>query len=293
MLDQCVLALGFFDGVHLGHGALLRRTRALADEKHLPAAALTFDTHPAELVSGQRVALLNTVLERAGLMHELYGIDEVRVLHFDRETMAQPWERFVRDTVCGTFGAAHTVCGEDFRFGAGGEGTAALLQAECERLGVGCDCIAQVTMDGAPISSTRIRALLEAGETAAAARLLGHPHLLTGTVTQGKKLGRTLGIPTANLVPADGVLVPRFGVYAANAVFDGKVRRAVVNIGTRPTVNGQNITVEPWILDFDGDLYGHKLRLELLSFLRPEKKFSSLDELKAEILRNAEQVRNM
>jgi len=292
-MDQCVLALGFFDGVHLGHGALLRRTRELADELRLPAAALTFDTHPLELVSGRRVALLNTAAERAELMRELYGIDEVLTLHFDRETMAQPWERFVRDTVRETFGAAHVVCGEDFRFGAGGRGTPELLKEECASLGIGCDCVAQVSMDGAPISSTRIRALLEAGETAAAVRLLGHPHLLTGTVTQGKRLGRTLGIPTANLAPADGVLVPRFGVYAANAVFDGQTRRAVVNIGTRPTVGGENVTVEPWILDFDGDLYGHSLRLELLDFLRPEKKFSSLDEMKAEILRNAEQVRNM
>lgn len=292
-MNECVLALGFFDGVHLGHGALLRRVRALADEKGLPAAALTFDTHPLELVSGQRVALLNTVSERAELMHDLYGIDEVRVLHFDRETKAQPWRAFLRETVLRQFGAAHVVCGEDFRFGAGGEGTAQLLKTECERLGVGCDCISQVCMDGAPISSTRIRALLEAGGTAAAVRLLGHPHVLTGTVAQGKRLGRTLGIPTANLAPADGVLVPRFGVYAADAAFDGVVKRAVVNIGTRPTVGGRNVTVEPWILDFDGDLYGHKLRLELFSFLRPEKKFATLDELKAEILRNAEQVRNM
>lgn len=292
-MDKCVLALGFFDGVHLGHGALLRRTRALADELRLPAAALTFDTHPAELVSGQRVALLNTPRERETLMRELYGIDEVQTLHFDRETMAQPWDSFVRDTVCGRFGAAHVVCGEDFRFGAGGRGTPALLQKECEARGVGCDCIAQVCMDGAAISSTRIRALLENGETAAAVRLLGHPHLLTGTVTTGKRIGRTLGIPTANLVLPEGVLVPRFGVYAANALFDGQSRRAVVNIGTRPTVNGKNVTVEPWILDFDGDLYGHALRLELLDFIRPEKKFASLDELKAEILRNAEQVRTM
>ncbi|MBQ3356062.1 MAG: riboflavin biosynthesis protein RibF [Oscillospiraceae bacterium] len=292
-MDQCILALGFFDGVHLGHGALLRRTRALADELRLPAAALTFDTHPAELVRGQRVALLNTPREREMLMRERYGIDEVLTLHFDRGTMAQPWQSFVRDTVCGRFGAVHTVCGEDFRFGAGGRGTAALLQEECARLGVGCDCIAQVRMDGAPISSTRIRALLEAGETAEAVRLLGHPHLLTGTVTQGKKLGRTLGIPTANLVLPDGILVPRFGVYAANAVFEGQTRRAVVNIGTRPTVNGQNVTVEPWILDFDGDLYGHELCLELWDFLRPERKFGSLEELKAEILRNAEQVKHM
>ncbi len=119
-MDKCVLALGFFDGVHLGHGALLRRTRALADDLRLPAAALTFDTHPSELVSGRRVALLNTPREREALMRELYGIDEVLTLRFDRETMAQPWDSFVRDTVCGRFGAVHVVCGEDFRFGAGG-----------------------------------------------------------------------------------------------------------------------------------------------------------------------------
>lgn len=292
-MNKCVLALGFFDGVHLGHGALLRRTRELADALRLPAAALTFDTHPAELVRGRRVPLLNTPRERETLMRELYGVDEVLTLHFDRETMAQPWQDFVRDTVVGRFGAAHTVCGEDFRFGAGGRGTAAMLQEECARLGVGCDCIAQVCRDGAAISSTRIRTLLENGETAAAVRLLGHPHLLTGTVTDGKKIGRTLGIPTANLVLQNGILVPRFGVYAANAVFDGQTRRAVVNIGTRPTVGGQNVTIEPWILDFEGDLYGHELRLELLDFLRPERRFSTLDELKAEVLRNAEQVRNM
>lgn len=292
-MNKCVLALGFFDGVHLGHGALLRRTRELADTLRLPAAALTFDVHPAELVSGQHVALLNTPRERETLMREAYGVDEVITLHFDRETMTQPWQDFLRDTVVGRFGAAHVVCGEDFRFGAGGRGTAALLSEACARRGVGCDCIAQVCMDGAPISSTRIRALLERGETAAAVRLLGHPHLLTGTVTEGRKIGRTLGIPTANLVLSEGVLVPRFGVYAANAVFDGQTRRAVVNIGTRPTVNGRNVTVEPWLLDFDGDLYGHELRLELFDFLRPERRFSSLEELKAEILRNAEQVRNM
>lgn len=292
-MNQCVLALGFFDGVHLGHGALLRRTREVADALHLHAAALTFDTHPAELVRGARVALLNTPAERTDLMRRLYGIDEVLTLHFDRGTMAQPWQSFVQNTVFEKFGAAHVVCGEDFRFGAGGAGTAALLKEECQRLGIGCDCIAQVRMDGAVISSTRIRTLLENGEAEAAARLLGHPHLLTGTVVKGRGIGRTLGIPTANLVLPDGVLVPKFGVYAASAVFDGQTRRAVVNIGTRPTVNGENVTVEPWILDFDGDLYGHALRLELTNFVRPERKFSSLAELKAEIFRNAEQVKNM
>ena len=126
-----------------------------------------------------------------------------------------------------------------------------------------------------------------------AVRFLGHPHIFTGTVVSGRKLGRTLGIPTANLAIPEGILIPKYGVYGAKAVFDGMERRAVVNIGSRPTVNGSHVTVEPWILDFDGDLYGHTLRLELLEFIRPEQKFNSLDDLKKEILRNAEQVKNM
>lgn len=292
-MKPCVLALGFFDGVHLGHGALLRRTRALADEKHLTAAALTFDTHPDTLVRGEKIALLNTSAERTQLMQELYGIDEVRTLHFDRKTMQQPWQDFVRDTLRDTYNAVYVVCGEDFRFGARGEGNAEKLHSECEKLGIGCDCIAQVKLEGETVSSTYIRTLLENGEMKKAVRFLGHPHLLSGTVISGQKLGRTLGIPTANFEIADGILTPKFGVYAADALLDSGRYRAVVNIGTRPTVHGKTVTVEPWILDFDGDLYGKTIQLELLDFLRSERKFDSLEELKNEILRDAETVRNM
>lgn len=292
-MKPCVLALGFFDGVHLGHGALLRRTRELADELHLTAAALTFDTHPDTLVRGETVPLLNTADERAILMRGLYGIDEVRTLHFDETTMAQPWQSFVRDTLKQTYRAAYVVCGEDFRFGAGGEGTAEKLRAECEALGIGCDVIAQVRMEGQIVSSTCIRAFLQDGETARAVRFLGHCHLLSGTVIRGQRLGRTLGIPTANFEIADGLVLPKFGVYAADTELDGRTYRCVVNIGTRPTVGGTSVTVEAWIAGFDGDLYGRELRLGLIGFVRPEQKFDSLEELKSEILRNAETVRNM
>lgn len=292
-MKPCVLALGFFDGVHLGHGALLRRTRELADELHLTAAALTFDTHPDTLVRGETVPLLNTADERAILMRGLYGIDEVRTLHFDETTMAQPWQSFVRDTLKQTYRAAYVVCGEDFRFGAGGEGTAEKLRAECEALGIGCDVIAQVRMEGQTVSSTCIRAFLQDGETARAVRFLGHCHLLSGTVIRGQRLGRTLGIPTANFEIADGIVLPKFGVYAADTELDGRTYRCVVNIGTRPTVGGTSVTVEAWISDFDGDLYGRELRLGLIGFVRPEQKFSSLQELKAAILRDAETVKNM
>ena len=291
-MEQCVLALGFFDGVHLGHGGLLNKTREMADRLGLPAAALTFDTHPDTLVFGAKVPLLNTPEERKYLMQSLYGIDEVLTLHFDRATMEQPWQEFVHKTLVQKYRAAHVVCGHDYRFGAGGRGTPEKLAEECARLGLGFDCIPEIRLEGQTVSSTLIRGLLEGGETAKAVRFLGHPHILTGTVISGRHLGRTLGIPTANLSVSEGILVPKFGVYAARAVFDGQTRPAVVNIGVRPTVDGHTVTVEPWILDFDGDLYGHTLRLELTDFLRPEQKFASLEALKAEVLRNAETVRS-
>ena len=286
-----VIALGFFDGVHLGHGALLRRVRELADRYGCSAAALTLDTHPDALIRGEAVPLLNTPEEREYLMRSLYGIDEVLTLHFDRKTMQQPWEEFVETTLLQACHAIHLVCGHDYRFGAGGAGNPEKLSKKCAALGIGCDCIPEVRIDGEAASSTSIRALLEAGKTARAVHLLGHPHILSGTVVTGRQLGRTLGIPTANIALAEGLLLPKFGVYSAKAYFDGECRLAVVNIGTRPTVGGHRVTVEPWLLDFDGDLYGHQIRLELYHFLRGERKFDSLDALHDEIQHNAEQTR--
>ncbi|MBQ7871187.1 MAG: riboflavin biosynthesis protein RibF [Oscillospiraceae bacterium] len=291
MKQACILALGFFDGVHLGHGALLRRTRELADRCGLSAAALTFDTHPDTLVHGTPVPLLGSAADRERLMHELYGIDRIFTLHFDRETMSQPWDDFVRRTVIAGYGAAHVVCGHDFRFGAGGQGNPRRLAELCRTLGVGCDCIPEIRMDGDTVSSTRIRSLIDQGRMEEATALLGHGHLLSGTVVKGRQLGRTLGIPTANILLPEGVLTPRHGVYAATADWGCGAHMAVVNIGSRPTVEGHRVTVEPWILDFDGDLYGKTLHLSLFRFLRPEQKFDSLEALRVEILRNAEQTR--
>ena len=291
MEQQRVIALGFFDGVHLGHGALLREAVRLAGQRGLKAAAISFDRHPGTLIPGRSVKLLSSCAEREALMRRLYGIDEVLTLHFDREVMRQPWEDFVRTTLAQRYHAAHLVCGHDYRFGAGGAGTPALLAQTARSLGIGFDCIPEIRLDGQTVSSTLIRRLLRDGEMRQAVRFLGHPHLLSGTVVRGRQLGRTLGIPTANMAVSESILLPRRGVYAAKARFDGQERLAVVNIGCRPTVHGETVTVEPWLLDFDGDLYGHELCLELYDFIRPEREFPSLDALKAEILRNAEQVR--
>ncbi len=291
MLKKRVIALGFFDGVHLGHGALLERTKALGREYGVPTAALTFDIHPDELVRGEPVLLLNSRQEREQLIKSLYGIDEMLTLRFDRERMEQPWEDFAEQTLLGEYGAIHVVCGYDFRFGARGAGNSALLQDYCGSRAIGCDCIPPVCLGGEAVSSTRIRRLLAEGAMEEAVSLLGHPHVIRGTVVQGRGLGRTIGIPTANVDPGEKRLLPRRGVYAAKAYFDQQCRLAVVNIGNRPTVGGHRVTIEPWLPEFRGDLYGKELTLELFAFLRPEQTFADLESLRREILHNGEQTR--
>lgn len=292
-MTERVIALGFFDGVHIGHGALLERTAALGKQYGIPTAALTFDIHPDELVRQESVLLLNTREEREYLVKSLYGIHELLTLTFDRSRMEQPWQEFVEETLLKEYGAVHLVCGYDFRFGARGQGNSMLLKEYCARRGIGCDCIPQVSVEGEPVSSTRIRRLLQEGAMEEAVALLGHPHLIRGTVVKGRQVGRTIGIPTANIDPGEKRLLPCSGVYAAKAHFHGKCYPAVVNIGNRPTVGGHHVTVEPWILDFNGDLYGKELSLEFFAFLRHEEKFEDLNALRQEILRNAEQTRQL
>ena len=201
-----------------------------------------------------------------------------------------PWQDFYR-MLRKNHGAAGFVCGQDFRFGNRGEGNGELLRQICQEEGIPCVVVPQRKLGQTPVSSTHIRALLEAGQMEEAVRFLGHPHVLTGIVAEGRKLGRTIGIPTANLQLPEGVLCPRLGVYACKATAEEKTYLAVTNIGTRPTVNGRGITVEPWILDFAGDLYGKELSLQFHAFLRPEEKFDSLSDLQAEIWKNAEKTR--
>ena len=288
-----VVALGFFDGVHLGHGALLRRVGAIAAQKGAVPAAVTFDTHPTNLILNVPMPLLTSPLDRAELMRRFYGIREVIVAHFDERMMHMPWREFVTDYLAGEHGAVHLVAGHDFHFGYKGEGNPERLQALCGELGIGCDIIPKVVQDHITISSTYIRTLVAQGEMERANQFLGHPHTLTDTVAHGKKLGGTLGFPTVNLRFQPGVLVPAHGVYATRVTFEnGESRPAVTNIGVRPTVDdGDRVTVEGFILDFQGDLYGHTVRMEFYKRLRGERKFPSLEALKDEVMRNAEQTR--
>lgn len=293
-MSKRVIALGFFDGVHIGHGALLNMAVKRARELGAVAAAETFDVHPETVIFGKDMPLINNMTDREALMKELYGVDEVIFTHFDEDMMKVPWMDFVDEFLARRYGAIHLVCGHDYRFGYRGLGTAEMLKEYCESRGIGCDIIPKVELDGVTVSSTHIRSLIENGDMETAARFLGHTHRISGTVVDGRKLGRTLGIPTANILIEDGMLRPAYGVYACRAYVDGAVYPAVTNIGVRPTVDESGtVTVEPYILDFDGDIYGKTLRLDFYRFLRPEQKFASTDELKVAVAKNVEQTREL
>ncbi|HPE15571.1 MAG TPA: riboflavin biosynthesis protein RibF [Oscillospiraceae bacterium] len=289
---QRVIALGFFDGVHIGHGALLRRTADRAKEKGLLPAVVTFDTPPKNLVMGKPVLLIDSPYDRAWIMRENYGIKDVIFAHFDKRMMCMPWQDFVTDFLVRDCRAAHLVAGHDFHFGYKGEGDPERLREICGALSLGCDIIPKVEKDGITVSSTYIRELIAKGEIARANAFLGHPHVLSGIVNHGRRVGRTLGFPTVNLALPEGVLTPRFGVYVTRVTLpDGRSYPCVTNIGIRPTVDdSERVSVEGYLIGFSGDLYGETVRMEFFDYLRPERKFSSPAALTAEIEKNARQV---
>lgn len=291
MTDRRAIALGFFDGIHIGHAALLRQTRQRAEELGAVPTVLTFDTHPDTLVKRVEVPLINSANDRTDLIRRLFGIESVVFIHFNETVMRMPWREFI-ETLSAELNACHYVVGHDFSFGYKGEGTAERLRACCAERGMGCDIIPPVSLDGEIVSSTRIRALLQAGEMEAANRLLGHPHSLTDTVRYGYQLGMKLGAPTINMQFQEGVLVPRHGVYAARVFPDnGGEYAAVTNVGVRPTFNGSRVSVESHILDYNGNLYDHRVRVEFHAFLRPEQKFPDAGALRAQIFEDARAAR--
>lgn len=288
-----VIALGFFDGVHRGHGALLRRTVALAEALGAVPAAHTFAQHPSALLSPEPVPLLSTPEDRAYLMRTLYGIREVIAAPFDRAMMTMPWDVFVTDYLIRGFGCAGVVVGHDYRFGYKGEGTPEKLKVLCDREAIACEVVDKVTLDGRTVSSTYIRSLVEAGDMETAGRYLAHPHLIRGAVRHGKGLGKTLGFPTVNITPAPGILIPAYGVYASKVTLaDGTTCLSATNIGVRPTVEDKGqVTIEGFLLDFQGDVYGQTVSLELYHRLRGERRFDTLEALRQEVTKNAQQTR--
>lgn len=287
-----VIALGFFDGVHRGHGELLKKTRQRAEEIGAMPSVLSFDVHPDTLVFKKEVPLINSAIGREDLIRRYYGIDNVVFLHFNQHVMHMPWKEFI-DSLIAELNIAWIVVGHDFCFGYKGEGTAARLREYCEGRGIGCDIIPALSVDGRVVSSTYIRELIADGDIETANRFLGHPHTLSDTVHSGYHLGTDLGAPTINMYFPDGVLVPRHGVYATRVIIeDGSGYIAVTNVGIRPTVSSSSrVSVESHLLDYSGNLYGRQARVEFYAFLRGEVKFGSYEELAAQIKKDAASAR--
>ena len=261
--------------------------------KNWAPVVFTFDRPPKEVVTGKPVFLLNSPEDRQELMKRIYGIDRVLLAPFDREMMTLPWDAFVEQKLVRDLNAVHLVAGHDYHFGYKNQGDPQLLQEKCRELGLGCDIIPKVEVDGVTVSSTYIRQLVESGDVERAAHFLGHRHCMTQTVGHGQRIGRTIGIPTVNLAVPGHVLVPKHGVYVSRVYLPGgKSYAGVTNVGTRPTVSDScTVSVETFLLDFQGDLYGQRIRLEYCRRLRDEEKFGSLEQLRDMIRKNIEQTR--
>ena len=288
-----VIALGFFDGVHVGHAALMKATVAEARRLGSIPSVMSFDRHPATAITGKPVPMINSNQDRIWLMEHYYGIEEVILAEFNSKMQHQPWDEFVEKYLYQELGAVCVITGDDNHFGDKGLGNPQRLKQKCQELGIGCQIISMVELDGVQVHSTQIRNLLTQGKIVQANHLLGHPHVLTNRVGHGKKLGHVLGFPTVNLAFERGVIVPAYGVYVTSVHFDQQSYAAVTNIGVRPTVEDGSrlVTVEGFILDFHGDLYGKEIRMEFFDYLRPERKFPNFEALTAEVMRNADQTR--
>ncbi|MFL6859120.1 MAG: bifunctional riboflavin kinase/FAD synthetase [Allosphingosinicella sp.] len=281
-----IVALGNFDGFHEGHQAVIGRAVARARAEGRPARVATFDTHPMRYFRPETPPFQLTGMDqRARLLAEA-GVDGLYVFRFDADFAAASPEAFVTDWLEGRIGAAGVVTGGDFTFGRGRAGDVARL-AEL----ISAEAVPPVTQDGRPVSSTRIREALIEGECEAAARLLTRPFAIEGTVEHGDKRGREIGYPTANLSLGD-YLRPRFGIYAVRGRLpDGRVLDGAANLGIRPTFAPPKELLEPYFFDFDGDLYGQSIEVELVSFLRPEAKFETLAALTGQMAKDCEEAR--
>lgn len=289
-----VVALGNFDGVHLGHQAVLRRAVEEGRRRGMRVVAATFDPHPrAVLWPGKQPGLLTTLeLRREAL--ERFGADEVRTIRFDKELSKKSPEEFVGEVLVGEVGAEVVVVGENFRFGHRAAGDVRRLAELMESHGgtaIGVEI--RGGDGGGAISSTRIRELLAEGDVRGASRLLGRPYSLRGKVVAGDGRGRSIGFPTANVLPDPGLVVPARGVYAGVVSFDKQSYVACTNVGLAPTFGRGESRVESHLLGFEGDLYGRVVDVSFIERIRPEKRFSGVEELVEQIGRDAEAARRL
>jgi riboflavin kinase/FMN adenylyltransferase len=284
------VALGNFDGVHKGHQALLARTAEHAKALSAPLLVLTFEPHPRRFFVPDTGPFRLTMLPAKLRLLEQYGVQAVLAQHFDTAFAALSADAFVDEVLRAGMDARHVVCGYDFTFGARRGGNVEMLRDMGAKKGFGVTVLDPVMREGEIFSSTSIREALRAGWPSEAAELLGHAWEIEGVVEQGDKRGRTIGFPTANVALGEH-LRPRFGVYAVRAMIDGTWLNGVANLGRRPTIGKLQENFEVHLFDFTGDLYGKSLRVALVDFIRPEMKFSGLDQLKSQIAADGQAAR--
>ena len=274
-IPTSAVALGKFEGLHLGHALLIRGAVDYAKEKNAQSVVFT--------IRQPGTPRIYTSEERARIL-TVCGVDVDMECAFTPEFMAMTPEAFAKDVLADRLHAGCVFVGEDFRFGKNRAGDAALLKELGKTYGFDVRVFEKLCVDGAEVSSSRIRGLMEAGHMDAVNNLLGRDYSITGLVREGKKLGRTIGFPTLNLIPDENKLLPKSGVYATEAEIDGRIWRAITNVGSNPTVeSGNRIKVETHLLDFSEDAYGKEITVRFLRFIRDEKRFSSIDELKEQI----------
>jgi riboflavin kinase/FMN adenylyltransferase len=290
-LGPASVAVGNFDGVHRGHQALVAAAVARSRATGGAAVVLTFDPHPARVLRPQEApAALTTLAQKEELVAAL-GIDRLVVVEFDTRLAALSPEAFAREVLQQALGARHVVVGESFRFGRAREGDPRRLEALGASLGFAVEVVPPLLEGGRAISSSRVREALESGDVGEARTLLGRDYFVDGEVVRGDGRGRTIGVPTANLAPEEQIL-PANGVYAARCrTGAGAWHAAAVNVGERPTFGGGRVRLEAHLLDFEGDLYGARLRMAFHERLRGEQRFDGKDALVAQIRRDIEAVR--
>ncbi len=281
-LRDAVVALGNFDGFHRGHQAVVARARALAEAEGRPLIVATFDPHPSRIFRPDAPFFRLTTLDQRERLFARAGADAMLVFRFDHAMAAVGAESFIDDWLTTRIGAAVVVTGSDFTFGAGRGGTVAMLGDRGARHGLRAIGVDEVLDGGAAISSSRIRAALQAGDCVEATRLLGHPFAIEGEVVHGDKRGRAIGFPTAN-IELDRYLRPAYGIYAVRARIEGRRIEGVANLGIRPSFEPPKELLEPYFFDFEGDLYGRTIEVDLIDYLRPEARYDEIDALIAAI----------
>ena len=292
ILRPTVLTLGVFDGLHLGHQRIMQTVVDRARAVDAVPTAITFDPHPRAVLHPESAPPLLQTLDQRLANLEFLGIGQTIVVKFDRTFASQPAEDFLSNIVRDRLHAREVYLGQGFAFGKDRGGNIDLLRRVGAELGFVADEVEEVKLRGIRVSSSAIRKYLTGGQINLARRMLGRPYGVEGVIIRGNRRGHTIGFPTANLKP-DNRVIPRFGVYATATLIDGIWRKSITNIGVRPTFeNDAEPSIESYIFDFDGDLYGDVLRVRFLHRIRDERKFSGIDELKAQIEKDTHRARN-